>query len=76
MSKNCQKIVKKLSIFFHHKQYVSDCACDRMGTEECDHNSGECRCLPGVEGELCDRCKADHWGFSSGEPVSNENEIL
>ena len=43
---------------------------NQLGTEECDHNTGQCLCLPGVEGELCDKCQADHWGFSIGEPVN------
>ena len=42
-----------------------ECDCDRLGTEECDHNTGECRCFPGVEGERCDRCMADHWGLDT-----------
>ena len=32
------------------------CSCDREGTRECDHFTGQCQCLPGVEGERCDRC--------------------
>merc|ERR1712130_674577 len=39
------------------------CDCDREGTEECDYNTGQCKCRPGVEGDRCDRCMADHWGF-------------
>merc|ERR1712106_227086 len=39
------------------------CDCDREGTQECDHFTGECKCMPGVEGERCDSCQADHWGF-------------
>ena len=33
----------------------AQCDCDRDGTEECDHETGQCRCFPGVEGERCDR---------------------
>ena len=46
-----------------------ECSCDREGTEECDHMTGDCKCLPGVEGERCDMCEADHWGFDSDPPV-------
>ena len=42
------------------------CDCDRDGTAECDHRSGQCRCHPGVEGPRCDRCSADHFGFRAG----------
>ena len=28
--------------------------------------TGQCRCFPGVEGEKCDRCMADHFGFKFG----------
>ena len=41
-----------------------------MGTELCDHMTGECRCFAGVEGETCDQCMVDHWGFDSGPNVS------
>ena len=46
---------------------LPECYCDRQGTQECEHTSGRCDCLPGVEGEKCDRCQADHWGFAFGE---------
>ena len=46
-----------------------ECSCDREGTLECDHMTGDCKCLPGVEGERCDMCEADHWGFDSDPPV-------
>jgi hypothetical protein len=47
------------------------CDCEREGTELCEHTTGECRCLPGVEGGSCDVCMADHWGYNSGAPVSS-----
>uniref|UniRef100_A0A3Q2QRQ9 Laminin EGF-like domain-containing protein n=1 Tax=Fundulus heteroclitus TaxID=8078 RepID=A0A3Q2QRQ9_FUNHE len=33
------------------------CNCSPCGTESCDHNTGQCRCKPGVTGPLCDRCQ-------------------
>jgi hypothetical protein len=53
-----------------------DCTCDRLGTEICDHFTGECTCLPGVEGEKCDRCVADHWGYESETKVSRERFLF
>ena len=44
------------------------CDCDLDGTENCDDKTGECRCLPGVEGARCDQCQADHWGFDQHGP--------
>ena len=46
-----------------------ECDCDRQGTAECDHQTGQCKCLPGVTGVQCDMCEADHWGFDSDPPV-------
>ena len=49
----------------------SECDCDRTGTQECNHNTGECICFPGVEGRRCDTCMRDHWGIeTNGLPVS------
>ena len=28
------------------------CTCDKLGTDMCDHVTGECRCKPGFYGEL------------------------
>ena len=38
--------------------------------------TGQCTCLPGVEGARCDVCAADHWGFNSDPPVSLLEKIL
>lgn len=43
-----------------------ECDCNRNGTRECDHQTGQCICFDGVEGEKCDQCKADHYGFRFG----------
>lgn len=39
------------------------CICDDVGTRYCDNSNGVCVCLPNVEGEKCDRCAVDHFGF-------------
>ena len=44
-----------------------ECQCDKLGTEYCNYTTGECTCLPGIEGVNCDTCKADHFGF--GDPA-------
>uniref|UniRef100_A0A0K2UE20 Laminin subunit alphalike [Acyrthosiphon pisum] n=1 Tax=Lepeophtheirus salmonis TaxID=72036 RepID=A0A0K2UE20_LEPSM len=43
----------------------ASCECNKQGTERCDDKNGECKCLPGVEGVLCDECMSEHWGFKS-----------
>jgi hypothetical protein len=55
---------------------IPECRCNKLGTEVCNHNTGDCACLPGVEGELCDQCQADHWGFESGQPVRSIQKRL
>uniref|UniRef100_S4RN02 Laminin EGF-like domain-containing protein n=1 Tax=Petromyzon marinus TaxID=7757 RepID=S4RN02_PETMA len=53
------------------------CTCVTAGTERsscgladgacaCDPRSGQCRCLPNVQGLACDRCTPNHWGLSQG----------
>ncbi|ULT96990.1 hypothetical protein L3Y34_005063 [Caenorhabditis briggsae] len=42
----------------------SSCECDQCGSQYCDNRSGGCECKTNVEGDSCDRCKPDHWGFS------------
>jgi len=48
-----------------------ECTCNMLGTDpnrfDCDRRTGECTCLPNVEGSQCDRCKPNHWKIASGE---------
>merc|ERR1712045_872570 len=54
-----------------------ECVCDAIGTNgtflvedplfECDRITGECPCLPNVEGDDCSRCIANHWKIASGK---------
>ena len=42
------------------------CACNISGTisdETCDLMTGQCVCLPGVEGRDCSRCEEGYYGF-------------
>ncbi|KAM3726093.1 Laminin-like protein [Dirofilaria immitis] len=41
----------------------TDCTCNQCGSLLCDDRSGRCECLPNVEGENCDRCVMNAWGF-------------
>ena len=42
------------------------CDCDRIGSVslDCDQESGECICKPGVGGPRCSVCKDEFYGFS------------
>lgn len=43
------------------------CNCHALGSTsgQCDIRTGQCECQPGVTGQHCDRCEANHFGFSS-----------
>ncbi|CAB0000022.1 unnamed protein product [Nesidiocoris tenuis] len=41
------------------------CACEKCGTSRCDHATGTCECKPNVEGEKCDRCVGNYFGYDS-----------
>uniref|UniRef100_A0A1I8EZU5 Uncharacterized protein n=3 Tax=Wuchereria bancrofti TaxID=6293 RepID=A0A1I8EZU5_WUCBA len=41
----------------------TNCACNQCGSSLCDNSSGKCECLTNVEGEKCDRCVTNAWGF-------------
>ncbi|XP_067324319.1 laminin subunit alpha-5 isoform X1 [Anolis sagrei] len=43
----------------------TECSCLSCGTESCDPRTGQCRCKPGVTGQLCDRCQEGHYGYES-----------
>ncbi|KAI7792021.1 laminin subunit beta-1b [Triplophysa rosa] len=59
-----------------HTQNCRKCMCNPMGTSrhscadglcDCDRINGQCQCLPGVEGQQCDRCVPDTWNINSGK---------
>lgn len=63
--------------------YVSECSCDRRGTEVthcplgtpcfCDSTTGQCPCRRGAVGLLCDACEDGYWnlnGTSGCQPCS------
>nr|XP_032628515.1 laminin subunit beta-2-like [Chelonoidis abingdonii] len=53
------------------------CSCNVLGTErsecsaqddcQCDRRSGQCQCLPSVQGQSCDRCIPNFWNLASGK---------
>lgn len=51
------------------QQDCQECGCSVFGSvseEECDPSSGQCSCLPGVGGVLCDSCVAGFWNLLAG----------
>lgn len=52
------------------------CTCNLLGTDpqqcpsndrcNCDPSSGQCPCLPNVQGPTCDRCAPNFWNLTSG----------
>ncbi len=67
------------------KKLCRECRCHGLGTDRrrfhCDRLTGDCHCLPNVEGAACDRCAKDHWKIASGvgcepcacDPVGSTN---
>ncbi|KAM6470530.1 laminin subunit beta-2 isoform 2-T2 [Liasis olivaceus] len=53
------------------------CSCNSLGTVQskcssqeqcqCDRYSGQCQCLPSVQGQNCDRCAPNFWNLTSGQ---------
>ncbi|KAM5125389.1 laminin subunit beta-2-like, partial [Mantella aurantiaca] len=53
------------------------CVCNFLGTDgsvcssrdecRCNKASGQCQCLPNVQGQTCDRCSANFWNLASGK---------
>lgn len=46
------------------------CNCNPYGTEgdastNCDHQTGQCKCLPNVVGKRCDACEKDFFGLGN-----------
>ncbi|XP_053313559.1 laminin subunit beta-3 [Spea bombifrons] len=51
-------------------QGCTRCVCNPQGTQgnhQCDSETGQCQCLPGVSGLQCDQCASNHWNFVSGK---------
>ncbi|EDW03702.1 laminin subunit beta-1 [Drosophila grimshawi] len=53
------------------QQNCRQCECDFLGTNRtlayCDRHTGQCPCLPNVEGLLCNQCALNHWKIATGE---------
>ncbi|XP_043298184.1 laminin subunit beta-2 [Cervus canadensis] len=58
------------------RQSCHRCTCNLLGTDprqcpstdrcHCDPSSGQCPCLPNVQGLSCDRCAPNFWNLTSG----------
>ncbi|KPP73987.1 laminin subunit beta-3-like, partial [Scleropages formosus] len=49
-----------------------ECQCSAAGAEagqQCDEETGRCRCKANVEGAQCDRCKSGYYGLSADNPL-------
>lgn len=51
----------------NYTQNYQACGCDSLGSEgiQCDVDSGQCTCKPGVIGLKCDKCAPNHFGLDS-----------
>ncbi|KAH7975672.1 hypothetical protein HPB52_004057 [Rhipicephalus sanguineus] len=53
------------------QQQCYECVCNLLGLDPnqgyCDPVTGQCPCLPNVEGIACDRCAPNYWKIASGE---------
>ncbi|EEC18262.1 laminin beta 1 chain, putative [Ixodes scapularis] len=53
------------------RQQCLECVCNMLGMDHtrgyCDAVTGQCPCLPNVEGRSCDRCAPNFWKIASGE---------
>ncbi|PAV91610.1 hypothetical protein WR25_08453 isoform F [Diploscapter pachys] len=45
----------------------TSCTCDQCGSAQCDNKNGKCVCKPNVEGDDCERCAPNHFGYSRCE---------
>ena len=53
------------------------CRCDADGSinSDCDGQSGQCPCKPGVMLQDCSMCKVYHYGFSSGSGCTGNGGV-
>ena len=78
----CKKCLNNTTGFYCEKCMVGyygnpkeggckECKCDLLGTaasemNQCDE-TGQCKCLPNVVGQKCDRCASGFWKIASGQ---------
>uniref|UniRef100_A0A0B7BNE7 Laminin subunit alpha n=1 Tax=Arion vulgaris TaxID=1028688 RepID=A0A0B7BNE7_9EUPU len=39
------------------------CTCDRCGSVSCNKDFGVCQCKPNIEGNNCEKCRPNTWGY-------------
>lgn len=53
--------------------------CNQLGSygPQCDANTRQCSCKPGVTGLRCDRCLVNYWGlFNGNSGCTRECELI
>lgn len=55
---------------FAEDRQCQQCVCHILGTNSsagpCEPTTGQCHCLPNVQGLKCDQCIPNHWKIASG----------
>ncbi|XP_057411101.1 laminin subunit beta-2 isoform X3 [Balaenoptera acutorostrata] len=73
---SCHRDGYSQQIVCHCRAGYTGCTCNLLGTDpqqcpstdrcNCDPSSGQCPCLPNVQGPSCDRCAPNFWNLTSG----------
>lgn len=62
---SCNKTMRSISLFVNNGASPCDCELEGSLSSLCDPDGGQCKCKPSIMGRRCDRCEAEHYGFSS-----------
>ncbi|NWX20634.1 LAMA3 protein, partial [Aegotheles bennettii] len=67
------EVCKKHYFSYHPLAGCESCNCSERGvvnvaSPECEKNSGQCKCRPGIKGRRCDQCAPGTYGFPNCVP--------